>query len=108
MNESLDNKVSIVKGTVSQAGYEDEICTFIKPDINRKDSFSDKPLYILDDKNISDNMYAVTPNVTEALNRVTRKSIGVMNDNGELLVQLINSDVIKINDRYIAVKPVED
>ena len=98
----------VVKGTVSQAGYEDEICTFIKPDINRKDSFSDKPLYILDDKNISDNMYAVTPNVTEALNRVTRKSIGVMNDNGELLVQLINSDVIKINDRYIAVKPVED
>ena len=37
MNESLDKKISIVKGTVTQAGYEQAICTFIKADENRKD-----------------------------------------------------------------------
>ena len=104
MSESLDNKIIIVKGTVSQAGYEQAICTFIKSDINRKDSFSDKPLYILDDVSISDNMYAVTPNVTEALKRSPRKSIGVMNDNGELIIPIINSDIVKIGENHIAVK----
>ena len=57
MNEALDNKINLVKGKVSQAGYEEAICTFIKADQNRKDSFSDKPLYVLDDKNISDNIF---------------------------------------------------
>lgn len=104
MNEALDNKINLVKGKVSQAGYEEAICTFIKADQNRKDSFSDKPLYVLDDKNISDNMYVVTPSVTEALNRVPRKSIGIMSTNGELLIQPINSDVIKVTDKYIAIK----
>lgn len=99
-----DNKISIAKGKVSQAGYDDAICTFIKADINRKDSFSDKPMYILEDRTISDNMYAVTPSVTEALNRSTRKSIGVMNDEGELIIPIINSDVIKIGEKYVAVK----
>lgn len=99
-----DNKISIAKGKVSQAGYDDAICTFIKADLNRKDSFSDKPLYILDDIVISDNMYAVTPSVTEALNRSTRKSIGVMNDEGELIVPIINSDIVKVNEKYVAVK----
>lgn len=104
MEESLNNKVSIVKGTVSQTGYEQAICTFIKADINRKDSFSDKPMYILEDRTISDNMYAVTPSVTEALNRSPRKSVGIMNDEGELIIPIINSDVIKIGDKYVAVK----
>ncbi len=104
MNESLDKKISIVKGTVTQAGYEQAICTFIKADENRKDSFSDKPMYILDDINISDSMYAVTPSVTEALNRSPRRSVGIMNDNGELIVPIINSDVVKLGEKYVAVK----
>ena len=56
------------------------------------------------DIEIADGIYAVTPNVTEALNRVPRKTIGVMNENGELLIPIINSDIVKINDNYIAVK----
>ena len=103
MNES-DNKIKIVKGKVSQAGYEDAICTFIKASENRNDSFSDKPLYIVEDLKISDGIYAVTPNVTEALGRAPRKTIGVMNDGGELLVPIINSDIVTINNNYIAIK----
>lgn len=101
MNET---KIEIVKGKVQQAGYDEAFCTIIKADVNRNDSLSDKPLYIVEDIEIADGVYAVTPNVTEALNRSPRKTIGVMNENGELLIPIINSDIVKINDKYIAVK----
>ena len=104
MNETNENKISVAQGKVSQSGYEDTICTFIKADENRSDSFKDKPLYILDDINISDNMYAVTPNVLEALNRTPRRTIGIMNKNGDLLLPIINFGIVKINDKYLAVK----
>lgn len=102
MNEK--NKISIVKGKVSQAGYEDAICTFIKADENRNDSLSDKPLYIAEDLNITDDIYSITPNVTEALNRSPRKTIGAMNCEGNLILPIINSDVVKITNDYVAVK----
>lgn len=103
MNES-DNKIKIVKGNVTQDGYAPAICTIIRANENRIDSFSDKPLYIAEDLLIADNIYAVTPSVTEALNRVPRKTIGAMNEYSEILIPLENSDIVRINDSYIAVK----
>ena len=104
MNETVDNKINIVQCRIKQDGYEEAIGTLIKADEKRKDSFSDKPLYILEDVNISNNIYAVTPSVTEALNRSPRKSIGIMNTNGDLLVSIVNSEIKKVNDKYISVK----
>ena len=96
MNE--ENKVSIVKGKVTQENYEDAICTFIKETTDRK------RLYVADDIFISDRMYVVTPFVTEALNRATRESLGIINDIGELIVPTVNSNIVKVNDKYVAVK----
>ena len=105
MNETLDSKkIEIVKGTVKQEGYDTAFCTIISANVNRTDSLSDKQLYVAEDIELSDGMYAVTPNVTEALDRVPRKTIGVMNEYSEILIPLDNSDIVKINANYIAVK----
>ena len=106
MNET-DKKLELTKGKVSQSGYDDAFCTFIKPGEGRNDSLSNKALYIAEDKKITDDMYVVTPSVTESLNRVPRKTLGIMNSNGELLVPCTNVDVVTINNKYLAVKTRE-
>ena len=62
-----------------------------------------KTLYLIEDVEIGNNMYVVTPNVSEAIKRAERNTIGIINDNGNIEVPMVNCDVISINDTYVAV-----
>lgn len=103
MNESVKNKnIVLARGKVSQDGYPDSECIFVKPLENRYDDIKDKPLYIVNDSGVSAPFYVVTPNVLEALNRVERKTLGVITINGGLVIPMIHSSVTKVSEEYYA------
>ena len=97
-----ENKIEFSKGIVKQAGYPEVTCKIIKAGVNRKDNISDKPLYVAENINLKEGLYAVTPSISEALGRVERKSLGIMNEQGEPLIPMNNSSIILINDKYVA------
>jgi len=97
-----ENKIEFSKGIVKQAGYPEVSCKIIKAEINRKDEMKDKPLYVVESIPLKAGLYVVTPSISEALSRVERKTIGIMNEQGELLVPMNNSSIISLNDKYVA------
>ena len=88
--------IKFTEGLVRQAGYEDDKCKFTRLE-------DGKTLYLIEDVEIGNNMYVVTPNVSEAIKRAERNTIGIINDNGNIEVPMVNCDVISINDTYVAV-----
>lgn len=103
MNESIKNEnIVLARGKVSQDGYPDSECVFVKPLENRQDDTKDKPLYVVNDSGVSAPFYVVTPNVLEALNRVERKTLGVITINGDLVVPMIHSSITKVSGDYYA------
>lgn len=84
------------EGLVRQPGYEDEKCKFVKLD-------DEKTVYLVEDINVIDGMYVVSTDVSEALKRKERKTIGIINDEKKTIIPFVNSDVVKINDEFIAI-----
>ena len=97
-----ESKIEYANGIIKQKGYPEEKCRFVKANINRKDEFADRPLYVLPNINIKEDIVAVTPSVLEALGREERKTIGIINDNGDVLVPMNNTSIIIVNNKYIA------
>lgn len=95
MAESMT--LEFIKGLVRQDGYEEAICQFAKLD-------DEQVVYLVEDIDLGKGLYAVTPNVSEALKRVERKTVGVIDDNGRILIPTSNAEVIKLNDKLFAVK----
>ncbi len=88
--------IKFTEGLVRQAGYEEGRCKFVKLD-------EDKTYYLVEDIEVGNDMYAVTPSVSEALNRSERKTIGIIDTNGKVLVPCVNSTIAPVNDMFIAV-----
>jgi len=88
--------IKFTEGLVRQAGYEDEKCKFARLE-------DGKTLYLVEDIEIGNNMYVVTPNVSEAIKRAERNTIGIIDYNGNVEVPMVNNNVVLINDNYIAV-----
>ena len=84
------------EGLVRQPGYEDEKCKFVKLD-------DEKTVYLVEDINVIDGMYVVSTDVSEALKRKERKTIGIINDEKKTIIPFVNSDVVKINEEFIAI-----
>lgn len=101
MNESINN-ILFARGKVSQDGYPDCECTFVKPVENRHDETKDKPLYVVLESELESPLFVVTPNVLEALGRVERKTLGVMTITGDIVVPMIHSDIKKFAGDYLA------
>lgn len=88
--------IKFTEGLVRQSGYEDSKCKFTKLE-------DGKALYLVEDIEIGNDMYVVTPNVSEAIKRAERNTIGIINSKGNIEVPTVNSDVVLINNEYIAV-----
>ena len=88
--------IKFTEGLVRQAGYEEGRCKFVKLDEN-------KTYYLVEDIEIGNDMYVVTPSVSEALKRTERKTVGIIDANGKVLVPCVNSNVAPINDMFIGV-----
>ena len=101
MNESINN-ILFARGKVSQDGYPDCECTFVKPIENRHDEMKDKPLYVVLESELETPLFVVTPNVLEALGRVERKTLGVITITGDMIVPMIHSDIKKFAEDYLA------
>lgn len=89
------------EGLVRQPGFEDEKCKFVKLE-------DEKTVYLVEDINVGDGMYVVASDVSEALNRKERQTIGIINDEKKILIPFVNSDVVKVNDEFIAIGRTEE
>lgn len=95
----MTDKLVPVKVKVNQPGFPEALCSYIKGQGDRGDLF----LVNQDEKDA--DIFVVTPDVVEALGRKEKSHVGVISSsNGEILIPLENSEIIKTRDDiYIVV-----
>lgn len=89
--------MEILKGMVKDAGFPDEECTYVKLD--------DTTLYyFIKDYSLSNGNIIATTNLKEAIGHATYTSLGVINQEGKVLIPFENKTIKPIKDNLLLVE----
>lgn len=89
--------MNIQRGLVKDLGYEDTECTFVTGNDNVQ-------YYFANGTTLADGLYVVTPNVKEAVGHEDYSTLGVMSEDGNLIIPCDNKRIELLTDRFLLVE----
>ena len=92
--------MNIQRGLVKDLGYDDTECTFV----TGKD---DVQYYFANGTTLTDGLYVVTPNVKEAVGHEAYSTLGVLDENLNIIIPCVNKRIELICDHFLLVEKTE-
>ncbi len=89
--------MNIQRGLVKDLGYEDTECTYVT-------GSDGVQYYFVNGTMLVDNLYVVTPNVKEAVGHEEYSTLGVLDENCNLIIPCDNKRIELLADRFILVE----
>ncbi len=92
--------MNIQRGLVKDLGYDDTECTFV----TGKD---DVQYYFVNGTTLTDGLYVVTPNVKEAVGHEVYSTLGVIDENLNIIIPCANKRIELVADHFLLVEKTE-